>query len=92
MEQVDMRRNDDGEETTNVLNAHQSFMQNLMREHIEKLSAFWINFRKFKSKVEINQLMPERGVVDEIRHLKKQNQHYLMWKQEREATKAELEG
>lgn len=54
------------------------------------MSAFWLNYKKFKDRVEIVTLMPDKSVMSELRDLKRAHEDFIMWKDEREATKKEI--
>lgn len=61
-----------------------------MLDYVEKYAAFYANYQKFKSQVEIHQLMPEKAVMNELKELRRAHRAYLQWKEDREASKRDL--
>lgn len=89
-EQVELKTNDEGEAATNVMPAEQAFMKAFLKDYIETYAAYLYHFMTFKSKVEINQLMPEKAVMEELSRLRKSRQQFQFWKADQEATIDEI--
>jgi len=49
-----------------------SFLQNFL----EKYAAYYVNYIKFRDQVELHQLMPDKGVMHELKELKRAHLHY----------------
>ena len=82
VELVEFKQNDEGEQTTNTLTAEQSFMKTLLTDYVEKYASFSVNYQRFKERVELQQLMPDKAVVQELKDLRRARQHYEIWRVE----------
>ena len=92
VELVELKTGEDGEAATNTLTAEQHFVSTFQKDFIETYSAYFYNFMKFKSSVEINQLMPEKQVMQELKRLRQERMRFELWRQDREAAIDEIEG
>lgn len=79
-ELVELKTGEDGEAATNTLSAEQWFVQSFQRDYVETYAAYYSNFLKFKQMVEINQLMPEKLVMQELERLKQERSRFELWR------------
>lgn len=66
-------------------------MNSFLTNYLEKYGAYYVSYIKFRDQVDLHQLMPDKGVMEELKELKKVHQQYEQWKADREASKRELE-
>jgi hypothetical protein len=65
-------------------------MKTLLADYIEKYASYSVNYQRFKEGVELQQLMPDKAVMQELKDLKRARQQYEIWRAEREASRKEL--
>lgn len=92
VELVELKTGEDGEAATNTLSAEQWFVSSFQKDFIETYAAYYCNYCNFKNSIEINQLMPEKQIMLELKRLKQERASFDLWRQDREATIAEIEG
>ena len=64
------------------MSAEQSFMKTFLNETLENSAGLYLSYLKFKNLVELNQLMPDKDCIAEIKELKAANQAYQLTVQE----------
>ena len=88
-EAIEFKNTEDGDQERETIPAEQGFMNTFVPNYLEKYAAFFVNYAKFKKRVDMHTLFPDKGVMAELAELRDACAKYTIWREEREQSRKE---